>query len=88
MGRGRGRGRGGGPSENINIPAPKREDDGTNAAERFEQVAISDEVDEKLLPVQSRGERLFFLSPILFLWHQSTEGASNGFPLVSAFPGR
>lgn len=43
-GRGRGRGgsRGGGSS------APKREDDGTQLAEKFEQVRLSDEIDEKL----------------------------------------
>ncbi|KZT02860.1 DUF1744-domain-containing protein [Laetiporus sulphureus 93-53] len=43
-GRGRGRGRGGAPSE----PQPQREDDGTQLAERFEQVSLNDEVDEKL----------------------------------------
>ncbi|KAJ8521909.1 hypothetical protein ONZ45_g1426 [Pleurotus djamor] len=44
-GRGRGRGRGG---ANSNAPAPRREDDATQLAERFEQVSVSDEVDEKL----------------------------------------
>ncbi|CCM01776.1 uncharacterized protein FIBRA_03843 [Fibroporia radiculosa] len=43
-GRGRGRGRGGAPAESQ----PQREDDGTQLAERFEQVALNDEVDEKL----------------------------------------
>ncbi|KAI0946543.1 hypothetical protein AcW1_009982 [Taiwanofungus camphoratus] len=43
-GRGRGRGRGGAPAETQ----PQREDDGTQLAERFEQVRISDDVDEKL----------------------------------------
>lgn len=44
-GRGRGRGRGGaGTSENR----PQREDDGTQMAERFEQVRLQDEVDEKM----------------------------------------
>ncbi|KAK7064720.1 DNA polymerase epsilon catalytic subunit [Favolaschia claudopus] len=42
---GRGRGRGGAkPGE----PAPKREDDGTQLAEKFEEVRIHDELDEKL----------------------------------------
>ncbi|KAH7890461.1 hypothetical protein F5I97DRAFT_33293 [Phlebopus sp. FC_14] len=49
-GRGRGgRGRGGSnttaPAEG---PAPQREDDGTQLAERFEQVKLNDEIDEKL----------------------------------------
>ncbi|KAI0343807.1 DUF1744-domain-containing protein [Trametopsis cervina] len=43
-GRGRGRGRGGAPAENQ----PQREDDGTLLAERFEQVRLQDEIDEKL----------------------------------------
>ncbi|KAI0087222.1 hypothetical protein BDY19DRAFT_956849 [Irpex rosettiformis] len=43
-GRGRGRGRGGAPAE----IQPQREDDGTQLAERFEQVRLQDEVDEKL----------------------------------------
>lgn len=43
-GRGRGRGRGGAPAESQ----PQREDDGTQLAERFEQVRLQDEVDEKL----------------------------------------
>lgn len=41
---GRGRGRGGGPGDS----APKRADDGTQLEERFEQVRLNDEVDEKL----------------------------------------
>ncbi|KAG6376841.1 hypothetical protein JVT61DRAFT_1867 [Boletus reticuloceps] len=50
---GRGRGRGGrGGASNGNVPgeglAPQREDDGTQLAERFEQVRLSDEIDEKL----------------------------------------
>lgn len=45
-GRGRGRGRGGGPANDG--PGPKREDDGTLLAERFEQVALQDEIDEKM----------------------------------------
>ncbi len=44
--RGRGRGRGG--SSKPGEPAPKREDDGTQMAERFERIALNDEVDEKL----------------------------------------
>ena len=44
-GRGRGRGRGqGAPAENQ----PQRDEDGTQLAERFEQVRVQDEVDEKL----------------------------------------
>lgn len=50
---GRGRGRGGrGGTSNGNAPGegpgPQREDDGTQLAERFEQVRLSDEIDEKL----------------------------------------
>lgn len=41
---GRGRGRGGKPGD----PAPVREDDGTQLAEKFERAALNDEVDEKL----------------------------------------
>ncbi|KAL4246754.1 DNA polymerase epsilon catalytic subunit [Abortiporus biennis] len=41
---GRGRGRGGAPAENQ----PKRDDEGTQLAERFEQVRLQDEIDEKL----------------------------------------
>ncbi|KAF7306469.1 DNA polymerase epsilon catalytic subunit [Mycena indigotica] len=44
-GRGRGRGRGGGAGSEG---APRRDDDGTQLAERFEEVRVSDEVDEKL----------------------------------------
>lgn len=49
---GRGRGRGGrGGASNGNAPgegpAPQRENDGTQLAERFEQVRLSDEIDEK-----------------------------------------
>lgn len=40
-----GRGRGG---AKAGEGAPKREDDGTQLAEKFEQVRISDELDEKL----------------------------------------
>ena len=43
-GRGRGRGRGGAPAEGQ----PKRDDEGTQLAERFEQVRLQDEIDEKL----------------------------------------
>ncbi|CAL1710904.1 unnamed protein product [Somion occarium] len=43
-GRGRGRGRGGAPSEKQ----PQRDDDGTQLTERFEQVRLQDEIDEKL----------------------------------------
>ncbi|GBE84413.1 DNA polymerase epsilon catalytic subunit A [Sparassis crispa] len=43
-GRGRGRGRGGAPTD----PQPRRDDDGTQLAERFEQVQLNDEIDEKL----------------------------------------
>lgn len=49
---GRGRGRGGRGASNGHAPgegpAPQREDDGTQLAERFEQVRLSDEIDEKL----------------------------------------
>ncbi|KAF8880545.1 hypothetical protein BD779DRAFT_1548821 [Infundibulicybe gibba] len=45
--RGRGRGRGQGDPK-ANGPAPQREDDGTQLAERFERVSLNDEVDEKL----------------------------------------
>lgn len=41
---GRGRGRGGKPGD----PAPVREDDGTQLAEKFERAALNDEVDGKL----------------------------------------
>lgn len=41
---GRGRGRGGAGGE----PGPKREDDGTQLAEKFEQARLEDEIDEKL----------------------------------------
>ena len=41
---GRGRGRGGSQGDS----APKRADDGTQLEERFEQVRLNDEVDEKL----------------------------------------
>ncbi|KAF8586771.1 DUF1744-domain-containing protein [Ramaria rubella] len=44
-GRGRGRGRGGSASGQ---PAPARGDDGTQIEERFENVKVNDEVDEKL----------------------------------------
>ncbi|KAK2460009.1 hypothetical protein APHAL10511_008015 [Amanita phalloides] len=43
---GRGRGRGGG-ANTPKDPAPVREDDGTQLAERFERVSLSDEIDEK-----------------------------------------
>lgn len=39
---GRGRGRGGG------APGPARDDEGTQMAERFERVALEDEIDEKM----------------------------------------
>jgi DNA polymerase epsilon subunit 1 len=42
---GRGRGRGGPRQGDV---APQREDDGTKLEERFEQVKLNDEVDEKL----------------------------------------
>ncbi|WRT63732.1 DNA polymerase epsilon catalytic subunit A [Kwoniella shivajii] len=45
---GKKRGRGGGVAYGIDRPAPKREDDGTAAAEKFEEVKIQDEIDEKL----------------------------------------
>lgn len=41
----RGRGRGGAASGSADL---KREDDGTKLAERFEEVALKDEIDEKL----------------------------------------
>ena len=44
--RGRGRGRGGASASNG--PGPQREDDGTQLAERFEQVKLQDEIDEKM----------------------------------------
>ena len=43
----RGRGRGG-SSANAPAPAPTRDEDGTQLAERFEKVALEDEIDEKL----------------------------------------
>lgn len=46
--RGRGGGGGGGVAYGIDRPAPAREDDGTAAAEKFEEVKIQDEIDEKL----------------------------------------
>lgn len=53
--RGRGRGRGGSTS---NQPAPARGDDGTQSEERFENVKVNDEVDEKLgFPRLSEGPR-------------------------------
>ena len=45
-GRGRGRGRGGAHANDG--PGPKRDDEGTQLEERFEQVRVQDEVDEKL----------------------------------------
>lgn len=45
---GRGRGRGGSQQGGDAGPAPKREDDGTLLAERFEKVALGDEIDGKL----------------------------------------
>ncbi|KAJ2921503.1 hypothetical protein H1R20_g15588, partial [Candolleomyces eurysporus] len=45
----RGRGRGGGSKgSGGDAPAPVREEDGTQLAERFEKIAVNDEVDEKL----------------------------------------
>jgi hypothetical protein len=44
----RGRGRGGGVAYGIDRPAPQREDDGTAAAEKFEEVRVWDEIDTKL----------------------------------------
>jgi DNA polymerase epsilon subunit 1 len=44
---GRGRGRDSGSGQNGGN-APKRDDEGTQLAERFEQVKLNDEVDEKL----------------------------------------
>lgn len=53
-GRGRGRGRGG----QHNGPAPVREDDGTQLAERFEAIKVGDEIDEKLgFPLAQEGLR-------------------------------
>jgi DNA polymerase epsilon subunit 1 len=54
---GRGRGRGG--SKTAGESAPQREDDGTKLAERFEQVQLNDEIDEKLgfARVQEGGRR-------------------------------
>src|ERR1700722_20485297 len=43
---GRSRGRGGGAGQ-AGDNAPKRDDDGTQLAERFEQVRLNDEIDEK-----------------------------------------
>ena len=39
---------GGGTAYGIDRPAPIREDDGSAAAERFEEVKVQDEIDEKL----------------------------------------
>lgn len=44
--RGRGRGRGG--ATGGGDAGPKREDDGTQLAEKFERAALNDEIDEKL----------------------------------------
>ena len=44
---GRGRGRGGARAADAG-PAPRREDDGTAMAERFEMIKTNDEVDERL----------------------------------------
>ena len=44
--RGRGRGRGG--QSNAGPSAPTKDEEGTQLAERFEQIRINDEVDEKL----------------------------------------
>jgi DNA polymerase epsilon subunit 1 len=44
----RGKGRGGGVAYGIDRPAPQREDDGTAAAEKFEEVRVWDEIDTKL----------------------------------------
>ena len=46
--RGRWRGRGGSRGGKSDGPAPKREDDGTQLAERFERTALNDDIDEKL----------------------------------------
>lgn len=46
-GRGRGRGRGGSNSTTADVKL-SRDDEGTQLAERFEQVRINDEIDEKL----------------------------------------
>ncbi len=43
-----GRGRGRGASKTPGDPAPVREDDGTQLAERFERANLGDEIDEKL----------------------------------------
>lgn len=52
---GRGRGRGGKPGD----AGPKREDDGTQLAEKFEKAALGDEIDEKLgfARIQEGGRR-------------------------------
>ncbi|EGO19905.1 hypothetical protein SERLADRAFT_363759 [Serpula lacrymans var. lacrymans S7.9] len=57
-GRGRGRGRGNASGTGDSAP-PKRDDDGTQLAERFEQVRLADEVDEKLgfARIQEGGKR-------------------------------
>ncbi|KAG2004624.1 DNA polymerase epsilon catalytic subunit A, variant 2 [Coprinopsis cinerea AmutBmut pab1-1] len=44
----RGRGRGGSKAGGNPDAAPVREDDGTQLAEKFEKIAVNDEVDEKL----------------------------------------
>jgi DNA polymerase epsilon subunit 1 len=48
--RGRGRGRGGSANAGSanDTPAPLRDEDGTQLEERFEQIRVNDEVDEKL----------------------------------------
>ncbi|RDB26807.1 DNA polymerase epsilon catalytic subunit A [Hypsizygus marmoreus] len=53
---GRGRGRGGAKAGEA---GPKREDDGTQLAEKFERVAVADEIDEKLgfARIQEGGRR-------------------------------
>ena len=45
---GRGRGAHTASSANAVVAVPKKDEEGTHLAERFEQIRISDEVDEKL----------------------------------------
>ena len=53
--RGRGRGRGG---SNTSTTVPTRDEEGNQLAERFEQVRLSDEVDEKIgFPKIQEGSR-------------------------------
>lgn len=72
---GRGRGRGGNKASGD--AAPQREDDGTQLAERFERVALNDEIDEKLgfARIQQGGKRegwLVNMHPVSYIYPSCT----------------